>query len=134
MIRQHVYALCYDFHALWTAVANPAPAMARAGASAIRHHLTSSTMSHSLLKESTRRGRTGSYFPGNVRFFFCSFAVSVRNTSVTSIKSPNRWKEKGSPVVFCYPFPMFSSRAKSIVAVKASVEDNQEHLEEHGEE
>jgi hypothetical protein len=53
VIRQST--LCYDFHALQTAVAHPAPAMARTGASAIRRQLTSSTMSQSLLKQSTRR-------------------------------------------------------------------------------
>jgi hypothetical protein len=46
------------------------------------------------LKESTRRGRTGSYLQEGIRFFFCSFAVSVRSTSVASKKNPADGKKR----------------------------------------
>jgi hypothetical protein len=64
--------------------------------------------------------------------FASSFAVCGLGAQHLSrlYKEPRKMKKNGSPVVFCYPFPMFSSGFNSMVAVNAFVKDNQRHLEE----
>jgi hypothetical protein len=80
--------------------------MARTGASAIRRQLD---QQHHVALSIERRYAKGAQALISQKAFASSFAVSARTTSVASIENSGRWKKKGSPVVFCHPFPIFSS-------------------------